>query len=299
MDVVAGGLGFVEGPVWHDDRLWFTVVDDATVAYVGDGGAVVAYGTGGGPNGLAAGPGGALYVANNGGAVHGARGERRPGLQRLGRGGEVELLVSAAVDLDGDEVPLRAPNDLAVAPDGAMWFTDPANSPVPPLEHPGLVCRFAVGDERAAVGHAGLQYPNGIAFHPDGARLFVAESFTGRVVTFGWRTGAVDLGEPERFCRIDGGVPDGICFDTEGRLYAASTFAGNVQVFDLDGRLVEKLEVGEGSFLTNCCFGGPGLSTLYATDAATMDPRPHEHRHRQRIVAFDLGVKGHPLPTGD
>jgi len=299
MQVIASGLGFVEGPVWHDDTLWFTQIDDATVSKVdgwdGDrnatGTSVVAE-TGGGPNGMTLGPDGVFYVANNGGAVHDTH--RRPAaIQRLEGGTATDLVTKAG------DVELRACNDLCFGPDGRLYFTDPANSPMPPLEHPCHVCRVDLETGRAEVLHTGLQYPNGIGFHPDGDRLIVAETFGASVHAFPWS--ADGLGEPELYCQTSepAAAPDGFCFDEEGRLYVAGTLKGEVQVFDRDGNLVDQLAVGEGTLPTNACFGGPDMTTLYVTDSAVLEPPGHGQRDRQRLVAYDIGVRGLPLFTGD
>jgi gluconolactonase len=128
----------------------------------------------------------------------------------------------------------------------------------------------------------GPAFTNGIAFGPDASRLYVAETFGRRILVYPKRDGA--LGEPEEFCRIDPGMPDGFCFDTNGLLYVAATVAEEVQVFDAKGACVERLRCGENSLITNCCFGGSDRATLFVTDS-----------RRERVLAFDLGVRGLPL----
>lgn len=299
MRVVASGLGFVEGPVWHDGSLSFVQIDDGTVSRVdgwsADGtatGTGVTYRPGGGPNGMTLGPDGGLYVANNGGKVHGLN-LRSSAIQLL-RDGSVTDLVTTAGDVE-----LGACNDLCFGPDGRLYFTDPAQAPAPPLEISCLVCRLDLESGEAEVLHSGLRYSNGIAFHPDGDRLLVAESFGGCIQAFPWT--ADGLGEPQLYCETSGRTagPDGFCFDEEANLYVAATLSGQVQVFDRDGKLTDRLVVGEGTLPTNCCFGGPDMTTLFVTDSGTMEHPPHGARDRQRIVAFDLGVRGFPLHTGE
>jgi gluconolactonase len=57
-----------------------------------------------------------------------------------------------------------------------------------------------------------------------------------------------------------------------------------VQVFDRDGRCLERLDCGEGSMPTNCCFGGPEGRTLFVTDS-----------RGERVLAFEREVAGLPL----
>ena len=75
-----------------------------------------------------------------------------------------------------------------------------------------------------------------------------------------------------------------MCFDQQGRLYVASTLAGQVQVFDSGGQLVERLPCGEGSMPTNVCFGSTDGRRLFVTDAKG-----------ERVLAFERDTPGLPL----
>src|SRR5262249_44679866 len=70
--IVAGGLGFPEGPVWMaDGSVILGEISGAKVTRITPDGRTAEIGkAGGGPNGVATGPDGALYVCNNGGAVY-------------------------------------------------------------------------------------------------------------------------------------------------------------------------------------------------------------------------------------
>ncbi len=295
MDVVVPEAGFVEGPVWFADALWYTDIDGSTVSRVVPGEApTVEYHTGGGPNGMTLGPGGALFVANNGGVLHEL--ESQPsGIQRL-VDGRVETLVTHA-----GETKLRACNDLCFGPDGRLYFTDPAN-PRPPLTYPCHVAVLDLETMEAEILHTGFQYTNGIAFHPDGDRLLVAESYEFKMWSFPWS--ADGIGEPELYCELPRdrrASPDGFCFDVEGNLYIAGTLSGKVFVFDADGKQIEELPVGgqDESMPTNCAFGGADNTTLFVTEAGTWLHPPHEFAHRQRVLSYDLGIEGLPLFIGE
>jgi len=273
--VVAEGLGFTEGPVWtRDGRLLVASIDHGVIYEIGaGGGAGVLVETGGGPNGMTEGADGVLYVAQNGG-IFGANSRSRkpapPGIQAI-EGGRVRYLA------DG----LGAPNDLCFGPDGRLYFTDPRGWARPEDLPPGRVYAMALGGAPELLAE-GPAFTNGIAFGPDATRLYVAETFGRRVLVYLVRDGA--LGEPEEFCRIDPGMPDGMCFDVDGLLYVAATSAEQVQVFDRDGVCVERLHCGDNALITNCCFGGSDGAALFATDS-----------RGQRVLAFELGVAGLPL----
>src|SRR3982750_1803023 len=72
--IVASGLAFPEGPVWHAGEVLFTEITGGRIsALAADGSARGAAETGGGANGSPLGPDGALWITQNGGMGGGAR----------------------------------------------------------------------------------------------------------------------------------------------------------------------------------------------------------------------------------
>lgn len=262
--VLAEKIGFTEGPVWTSTgRLLVTSMSRGLVYVLGlsPGEPVAAFETGGGPNGLAEGPDGQVWVAQNGGATIASRSPRpvRPGLQTIDSGGTVRDVLA------GD---FAAPNDLVVGPDGRVWFTDPASD--------GSRSRVRAYDPDSGevqVVLSDVDFPNGLAFGPDPADLYVADSDGDQILRY--RLDGFVPGRRAVFAESPGG-PDGIAFDAEGHLYVAAFEADEVQVFDRAGTLVRRLPTGPGSRPTNLCFAGPDRATLVVTLAKG-----------GRVVAFD------------
>jgi gluconolactonase len=269
--VVATAIGFAEGPVWTaDGRLLITSISHGAVYDVTGGSARVVASTGGGPNGMAEGADGTLYITQNGG-IFGASGRSKesapPGIQAVS-GGKARYLAGG----------LGAPNDCCFGPDGRLYFTDPRGWARPDDIQPGRVYAMALDGEPQLLAE-GPSFTNGIAFGPAPSELYVTETFGQRVLVYPAGDGA--LGEPREFCRTDPGMPDGCCFDEEGRLYVAATVSEQVQVFGRDGRLIDRLHCGANAMPTNCCFGGADGRTLFVTDA-----------RNERVVSFAAGVRG-------
>lgn len=272
--VVASSLGFTEGPVWTSDgRLLVTSISHGAVYEVGADAPRVVAETAGGPNGMAEGKDGALYVAQNGG-IYGM-GDRSPSPATPG----IQVIVGDTVRYLAED--LDAPNDCCFGPDGRLYFTDPRGPADASNQRPGRVYAMHV-DGAPQLLAEGPAFANGIAFGPEASQLYVAETFRQRVLVYPVQGDG--LGEPREFCRTEPGFPDGMCFDEWSHLYVAATTAGEVQVFDVDGRCVDRLSCGEGSMLTNCCFGGSEGRTLFVTDS-----------RGERVLAFDLDVAGLPL----
>src|SRR5258706_7646470 len=79
--------------------------------------------------------------------------------------------------------PLNAPNDVVVAADAAIWFTDPGYGILgnyeghkADLQLPAVVYRVDPKTGRATVATDALARPNGIAFSPDEKKLYVIDS---------------------------------------------------------------------------------------------------------------------------
>jgi sugar lactone lactonase YvrE len=170
-----------------------------------------------------------------------------PGLQRVAADGTVTYLT------DGQ---FLAPNDLVVADDGSVWFTDPPH--YPPTGEPRGRIHVLQPDGTTTVVARGLRYCNGIALDPDGTFVVVEAYGLQRVDPDGRREWIVE--------QLAGGPGDGLCVDTEGRVYVANTAAHGVRVVDRDGTELDFLALEGRGMTTNCCFGGADGRTLFATD---------------------------------
>lgn len=262
-EVVATGIRFAEGPVWCPDEGAGTVVctsvADGTLerVHVADGRVERVARVGGGANAAAPCADGGFLVTQNGGIDFTATNlypddpppfrPVTPGLQRVDADGRVRYLLD-----DG----FLAPNDLVVAPDQTLWFTDPPGFP-PSGEPTGRVHTLTPDGEVRVVAD-GFQYCNGIALAPDGAPVVVEGLGLQRLEPDGTRRWIVE--------RLPGGAGDGLCIDVGGHLYVANTAAHGVRVLDADGHELDFLAVPGKGVTTNCCFGGADGRTLFVTD---------------------------------
>ena len=76
--------------------------------------------------------------------------------------------------------PLNSPNDVVVAADGAIWFTDPSYGFLqgfrPQPQSGDYVYRHDPATGETTVVADSFDKPNGLAFSPDGAVLYVGDS---------------------------------------------------------------------------------------------------------------------------
>jgi gluconolactonase len=170
----------------------------------------------------------------------------------------------------------NSPNDVIVARDGAVWFTDPHYGIMTdyegfkaPEELPCSVYRIAPDGTVEAV-ITDMACPNGLAFSPDESRLYVAD--TGRMFSADPQHIKVfDMvgGRPVNgrvFHTINPGCADGIRVDSDGNLWSSA--ADGVHCIGPDGRLLGKILVPE--VVSNICFGGRAKHRLFITATTSL-----------------------------
>jgi enterochelin esterase family protein len=167
--------------------------------------------------------------------------------------GKVEVIATGVV-----------PNDLAITPDGFLFFTD---------TKAGEVKRVVLASGAVTAAATGLGGPNGIALSNDGGSLAVSEYRGEHVWTFRVNPdGALDAGMPTMTLRRGAGPEargDGMAIDATDRCYVTS--AAGIQVFDPTGRLSGVMATpNPAKPLTSCILAGPGHEYLYVTNGDTI-----------------------------
>lgn len=291
---LAVGLQFPEGPIaMADGSVILVEIRRGTLSRVDPDGSIdVIANCGGGPNGAAIGPDGKAWICNNGGFDwHERNGYFVPGdqsadyvtgsIQRVDLAtGEVETVYEA---VDGQR--LCGPNDLVFDDSGGFWFTDHGKNRPRDRDRGGLYYAKADGSEVREVLHP-LQAPNGVGLSPAGDRIYVAETYEGRLYewqlsgpgeianSFGKEHRGIVLADPE-----GGPLFDSLAVDSEGNVCVATIRNGGITVVAPSG--AHHHVAFDDAMTTNICFGGPGLSTAFVTLSLT-----------GRLVAADWAVPG-------
>jgi len=285
MRTIATGLRFPEGPMAMPDGSVIVVeIARGTITRVApDGTMSVVAEVGGGPNGLAMGPDGHLYCCNNGGFEwQDVMGLLVPGEQPASyTGGSIQR-----IDLESGRTetlythcgahPLRGPNDLVFDQHGGFWFTDHGKIRERERDRGGLYYARPDGSLIREVVFP-LDSPNGVGLSPDGRRVYVAETFTGRLWAFeigapGEIVQAAALGGPGGGTLV-AGLPgfqlfDSLAVEASGNVCVATLAAGAISVIAPDGTIVEQVSMPD-PIPTNICFGGADLRTAYVTLSGT------------------------------
>lgn len=255
---LATGFDWVEGPVWFGDMgcLLFSDIPNNRILRLDDAGVSTFRSPSNFSNGHTRDLQGRLISCEHGG--------RR--VTRTEWDGRVTVIADSY-----QGKPLNSPNDVIVARDGAIWFSDPHYGIMTDYEGyraeqelPCNVYRVDPGGRIEAV-ITDMACPNGLAFSPDERLLYVAD--TGRMFSDDPQHIRVyDMvdGRPANgrlFHTIAPGCADGIRLDTEGNLWSSA--GDGVHCIAPDGRRLGRILVPER--VSNICFGGRAKNRLFIT----------------------------------
>lgn len=190
---------------------------------------------------------------------------------------------------------LNSPNDVVVASDGAIWFTDPTygilsdyeGARAAPEQAGCYVYRVDPGSGTIEAKVLIMRMPNGLAFSADESTLYVADSSRSHYEDGHSHVLAFDvgkdwtLGAPRVFATIEHGVPDGLRLDEHGNVWISS--GRGIEIFASDGTPLGTLFVPEA--VANLTFGGPRNNRLFITATTS-------------VYAVYTAVRGASRPTG-
>ncbi|RZT05332.1 gluconolactonase [Duganella sp. CF402] len=162
----------------------------------------------------------------------------------------------------------NSPNDLALAADGTLYFSDPdfQRDAAPGGQEKTRVYRVAT-DGKVTVVDDTLKNPNGVSLSPKGDVLYV----NGMVGEHGvLRAYAIVNGVPQQGKTLVDklGIPDGMAVDCHGNIYVTEHTDKRLRVFTPAGKQIATIKVDAN--VTNAAFGGADGKTLYITGAGAV-----------------------------
>lgn len=188
-------------------------------------------------------------------------------------------------------------NDGRCDASGRLWVGTMVMDPARNLALGG----FYTLDERGLTGpHIdALHTANGSAFSPDGRTLYVSDSHPLSqqiwVADLDLATGGLSARRPFVDMRPLPGRPDGAAVDAQGNYWICGNDAGQIHCFSPQGTLIRSHGVPFPK-PSMCCFGGPGLSTLFVTSIVPADPTLDPGGLSGAVIAIECDTQGQPEP---
>ncbi len=261
---IATGQRWAEGPVWFGDQrclLWSDIPNNRIMRWDEETGAVSIFRK---PSNFANGN----TRDRQGRLISCEHGGRR--ITRTEYDGTITVLMDK---FEGK--PLNSPNDIVVARDGSIWFTDPPFGILGNYEghraKPELgqcVYRIDVSTGTATVVADDVLGPNGLCFSPDERLLYIVESRGApnrKIRVYDVVDGGRRIANPRVFIDAGAGTPDGIRCDADGNLWCGwgmgDSALDGVMVFAPDATPIGRIALPERC--ANLCFGGRANSRLF------------------------------------
>jgi gluconolactonase len=278
-------LVFTEGPAYHmDGSVFFSDIQNNRIMRLAPGAesADTFLRPSGRANGL-------MFDSN--GQLIACEGNEKGGLggRRIVRIDPVSKKRTVIVDrYEGGR--FNSPNDLCIDNKGRIYFTDPYYGPARDgLELDGIEAVYRVDSDGKnllrVLGPDLIARPNGIAISGDNRTLFVIDNHplkpVRKVYSFELNADGLPTGKRKEFHDFGKGRGgDGMCIDSQDNIYVTAGAnrpytnqntdnKAGVYVFSKTGKFLGLIPIPE-DMITNCCFGGSDLKTLYITAGKTV-----------------------------
>jgi gluconolactonase len=170
--------------------------------------------------------------------------------------------------------PLNSPNDVVVASNGSIWFTDPTYGidsnylglKATPEQEKHNVFRVDPQNGRVKVVVDDFVQPNGICFSPDEKKLYIIDSGIRHIRVFDVDSDKGEVARSKVFANDFGsGTSDGMRCDVDGNIWCSMGWGDpkddGVRCYSAAGELLGKIHVPE--TCANLAFGGPLRNRLY------------------------------------
>ncbi len=257
LELLANGFQFTEGPVWDEARgcLFFSDIPANTnYCYTPNGKVNIFRKPSNFSNGMILDSEGRLIACEH----HTRRVTRE-------RGDQVDIIADS---YKGKR--LNSPNDVIVASDGSILFSDPAYGLLDGLGGPATaelafrgVFRVPPGGGETILLASDFETPNGLALSPDESRLYIVDSIPKHVRVFDigpeWK---LSVGKVFIQMKEEGNeIPDGMKLDINGNIFC--TGPGGIWIYSDKAKLLGRIQMPE--VAANLNWGGKKRDTLYIT----------------------------------
>ncbi len=287
--VVREGLGFGEGPRWHEGRLWYSDFYRHGIYSMASDGSdevleleVVTQ-----PSGLGWLPDGDLLC--------------------------VSMTDQKVLRFHGDQVSTFADvsehsvfwaNEMIVSPSGYSYvgsFGFDLDARLAELgverfiAEPPPSTNLVVLDPDGAIVQVvpDMAFPNGTVITPDGTTLIIGETFGSKLTAFNVAANGT-LANRRVWAPLERAVSDGMCLDAEGQIWFANALTHQCVRVREGGAITGTVNCSQRAFA--CMLGGEGRSTLYVMTGSSSDRFEIAAKTLGRIESVRVDVAGAGTP---
>lgn len=275
IELIMDGFDWCEGPLWIEKEQMLLVSDvsqntiykwtrsNGKEIFLKPSGYTQSIPRGGemGSNGLALSNDDKLLICQDG--------DRRISIMDATFKSPKPLFITLAQDYEGKK--FNSPNDIAVARNGAIYFTDPPYGleknmadPLKELPYQGVFKLSKSG--KVSLLTDSISRPNGIALFPDQKTLLIANSDSRKPYWYlydiskkGLKNGRIFF-DARPFVKTGKGMPDGLKIDSKGNVFASGP--GGIWIFSKTGEVLGKIKV---SPVASNCALSEDETTLFIT----------------------------------
>ncbi len=287
--VVREGLGFGEGPRWHEGRLWYSDFYRHGIYSVAEDGSdeVLEHEVPTQPSGLGCLPDGDLLSVSM----------TDQKVLRFHDG-------QASVFADISEHCVFWANDMIVSPTGYSYVgnfgfdldarlaeqgVERFIAEPPPTTN--LVVLNPDGEVVQVVPD--MAFPNGTVITPDGATLIVGETFGAKHTAFDVQDDGT-LVNRRVWAALENAATDGMCLDAEGQIWFANAITRTCVRVREGGEVTATVECSKRAFA--CVLGGEDRRTLFVMTSGSSDRFEVAEKTEGRIEAVRVDVAGAGTP---
>ena len=147
--------------------------------------------------------------------------------------------------------------------------------------------------------HVVTTLSNGLDWSPEDNIMYYIDTMSKNVYSFSYQreTGTLSNQQPlvDYSQHSDLALPDGMCRDTQGRLWVCSFGGQCVTCWSPAGEKLMKMKIPGARRITSCCFGGPNYEWMYITSAnygCNQKELADYPNSGSLFVVKDLGARG-------
>ena len=274
---LAEGLIFGEGPRWRDGKLWVSDMYGKRVVTVDlEGSVKQIIDVPGRPSGLGWLPDGRLLIVS-----------MDDYSLAVMNGGQLETYADLRPHCGG------VPNDMVVDARGRAYVGN-FGFDMDSGETMQAASLMMVDNGDVSVVAKNLMFPNGMVISPDGGTLIVVETFASKLTAFDIHEDGALTGR-RVFADLGDRIPDGICLDAEGAVWAGCFMSGEFIRVREGGEITHLIDVGDRRGIA-CMLGGPERKTLFVLPAETTSERLVHGDSKCRVETVEVEVAGAGLP---